>query len=156
MSAALARCAATAASTSALAFAAAPRRASLATAIPKPQCGSDGDASPIENQLGYDRFAVPGGLAILMLPPRDMRFGLPAFEDTLIAAGFAYTMLPLDPRFLQPCYGDAAGLLSPAAREQALAGDGVTVTDDDVTTAGGYEARLRLFIVHWAAEEARA
>jgi len=93
-------------------------------------CGRD-DAQNVAALL-QRRLRRPAGVAVLLLAPSDVRWGVEALAPALAARGLLPRERELDARYV-------AG-----AAEQRL------------TQSGGYESRLRLHVVRWAEAEAVA
>jgi predicted nicotinamide N-methyase len=77
----------------------------------------------------------PNGIAVLLLPPSDVRWGVDAFPNAVTTVGLFFETRPLSPIFLSATYppqthGTAQGLV-----------------EADMTTASGYESRAQLFII---------
>jgi predicted nicotinamide N-methyase len=79
---------------------------------------------------------APHGVAVLLLPPTDVRYGVDALPSAAAAAGLEFETHPLSAVFLAATFeGDPVA----AAREA------------DFTTASGYEPRARLWFLKHAA-----
>lgn len=91
---------------------------------------SAGDASGVAALIAA-RLA-PNGIAILMLPPTDVRWGVDTFPSAAGAAGLVFEVRPLAAAFLAASFeGDAAS----------------AAVEADMTTASGYESRAQIYFV---------
>ena len=81
------------------------------------------------------RLSPDGGIAILLLPPNDVRWGVDAFPDAMTTAGLVFETRLLSPIFLSATYPPQT-----FSHAQGL-------VEAEMTTASGYESRAQLFII---------
>lgn len=112
---------------------------------PSPVTGADGEVA--------DR----GGLAIIMLPPNSVRWGIESFSEALASVGLAHEQKPLPEVLFPPVaavpYGapsdDASSPRASTAKAAASAAAATAIAG--ATVAGGYERELSLWFVRWPA-----
>jgi len=92
---------------------------------------------------------APRGVAVLLLPPPDVRWGVDALPAAAAAAGLALASRALAPDFLRATWVPGGGGCGDGGAAAAAAAAGAREADA-ATTASGYEPRARLYFLRHA------